>query len=197
MSTLTVTTCQGNAMRPLLDALARLRIEVFRDFPYLYAGDPGYEADYLARYAANPNSLFVLAYAGERLVGAATGQPMRDEVPEFRQPFEQADDNVEDLFYYGESVLEHAYRGRGIGKAFMAEREQHAQQQGFGRVAFCAVQRPAEHPARPADYQPLDGFWSSRGYRPRSDLIAHFGWQDLGEATETEKPLMFWVKSLT
>ena len=37
----------GNAVGEVLDDLARLRIAVFRDWPYLYDGDVAYERDYL------------------------------------------------------------------------------------------------------------------------------------------------------
>jgi len=47
---------------PHLDAVAELRIAVFRDWPYLYAGDREYEKNYLATYAQSPESLFVLAF---------------------------------------------------------------------------------------------------------------------------------------
>jgi hypothetical protein len=33
----------GSALQQYITELARLRIEVFRDFPYLYDGDYGYE----------------------------------------------------------------------------------------------------------------------------------------------------------
>ena len=39
----TVTTCTGADLKRTLDDLARLRIEVFRDWPYLYDGDLDYE----------------------------------------------------------------------------------------------------------------------------------------------------------
>ena len=40
----------GNAVGEVLDDLARLRIAVFRDWPYLYDGDVAYERDYLTAY---------------------------------------------------------------------------------------------------------------------------------------------------
>lgn len=196
MSEITVTTCQGRAIAPHLEALARLRIRVFRDFPYLYDGDLAYEADYLRRYAECPDSLFVLAFDGEALVGAATGMPLAAEVEAFRQPFEQAGYAIDSVFYYGESVLLPEYRGRGIGKAFMVERESHAEKAGFSTVAFCAVERPDDHPARPADYQPLHGFWHSRGYRRVPELATTFPWRDIGDHEETDKPMVFWLKGL-
>ena len=57
----------GDQIKPYLDDLARLRIEVFRHFPYLYDGDMDYERKYLDTYARSPESLFVLALDGETL----------------------------------------------------------------------------------------------------------------------------------
>ncbi|MDR5906662.1 GNAT family N-acetyltransferase [Franzmannia qiaohouensis] len=196
MSATTLSTCQGHAIAPYLDALARLRIRVFRDFPYLYDGDLAYESDYLARYADCPRSLFVLAFDADTLVGAATGMPLADDLDEFRAPFEQAGFDIGSVFYYGESVLLPSYRGRGIGKAFMAEREAHARGEGFASAAFCAVERPDDHPLKPHDYVPLHGFWRSRGYERHPELATTFHWKDIGDAEETHKPMVFWLKSL-
>lgn len=196
MADIELITLQGQAISPHLEALARLRIRVFRDFPYLYDGDFAYEADYLRRYAECPRSLFVLAFDGAEPVGAATGMPLADEVEAFRAPFEARGFDVADVFYYGESVLLAEYRGHGIGKAFMAEREGHAGREGFGTVAFCAVERPDRHPLEPAGYRPLHGFWRSRGYERHPELATTFRWKDLNEAGETDKPMVFWLKSL-
>ena len=56
------------------------------------------------------------------------------------------------------------------------------------------MERPADHPLRPADYVPLDDFWGKRGYRRRADLRTTLAWQDIGEAGETGKPMSFWLK---
>ena len=39
---LVLQTLVGDAVRPVLDAVARLRMEVFRDWPYLYEGEAAY-----------------------------------------------------------------------------------------------------------------------------------------------------------
>src|SRR5690606_23892669 len=62
----------GDRARRHLADVAALRIRVFADWPYLYAGDLDYEQDYLAAYAASPRAVFVLALDGERVVGAST-----------------------------------------------------------------------------------------------------------------------------
>lgn len=196
MSEIALRICQGSAIGPRLAELARLRITVFRDFPYLYDGDFDYEANYLRRYAECPESLFVLAEDGDALVGAATGIPLSNDVPEFRAPFEQAGFAIDSVFYYGESLLLPNYRGRGIGKAFLAERERHAASRGFSTVAFCAVERPDNHLHKPKGYVPLHGFWRSRHYERHPELATTFRWKDIGEPEETDKPMVFWLKSL-
>ena len=187
----------GAAIAQQLPGIAQLRIQVFREFPYLYEGSEDYERKYLQTYIDSPDSLFVLVFDGERLVGASSGLPLSDEVDDLRRPFEQQGEPVERIFYCGESVLLPEYRGRGIGVRFFEEREAHARRLGrFEKICFCAVERPADHPRRPADYLPLDGFWQRRGYQKRSDLRTTFVWQDLDETAESPKPMVFWMKSL-
>lgn len=179
------------------DDLARLRIEVFRDFPYLYDGDLDYERRYLATYVASPASVVIGAFEDGILVGAATAAPLADHFAEFAEPFLATGLDPAGFFYFGESVLRATYRGQGVGVRFFEEREKAAAEAGFSRCVFSAVVRPVDHPARPAGYQPLDGFWKRRGYVRIPRLRAGFSWRDLGEAEETVKPMEFWSKRLS
>lgn len=185
----------GEAVAGALDDLARLRIAVFRDWPYLYDGDEGYEREYLKAYTA-PGAVVVAAMDGDRMVGAATGAPMEDHAEDFAAAFADRPERLEDIFYCAESVLLPEYRGHGLGHAFFDGREAQARSLGRRFSAFCSVIRPADHPARPADYRPLDGFWRKRGYQPLPGVIASFHWRDLGDAGETTKQLQFWMKPL-
>nr|WP_245593644.1 GNAT family N-acetyltransferase [Balneatrix alpica] len=189
-------TLSGQAIQPYIADLARLRIQVFREYPYLYIGDLAYESQYLHTYAASPASFFVLALDQGQVVGVATGVPMADETPEFKRPFIQAGWQPEQIFYYGESVLLPAYRGQGWGGRFLQEREAHARQQGFAWAAFCAVERPRDHPCRPPGYRPLNAFWQKRGYRHYPQLQTYYSWKELGESQASPKPMSFWLKQL-
>lgn len=198
MSNIYLRRVSGSALAPYLPAVARLRIEVFREFPYLYDGSLSYEEQYLETYRRCPESVVVLAMDGERIVGASTAIPMKAEEAAFRAPFEARGYDPDHIFYLAESVLLPSYRGQGLGVRFFEEREAHAQSLGgFAHFAFCAVQRPASHPARPADYLPLDRFWQNRGYRQVPALQTQYRWKDVGEAQETLKTMVFWVKSAT
>ncbi|WFF42942.1 N-acetyltransferase [Salinicola endophyticus] len=189
---------QGPQIAPHVEALAHLRITVFREFPYLYDGSLDYEAEYLDTYVRSESSLCVLVRDEGRVVGASTALPLADETVEFQHPFLTAGWDPARIFYCAESVVLPAWRGRGLGVRFFAEREAHARQLGrFDWCAFCAVQRPAGHPRRPTDYQPLDDFWARRGYRHHPELHTQYHWRDLDEAEASAKPMSFWLKELT
>lgn len=189
---------QGAHLQPYIEDLARLRIEVFREYPYLYDGDMGYERRYIERYATSPDSVFVLAIDDGQVVGVATGQPLEHEVASLQQPFRDHQWPIASIFYFGESVLQRSHRGRGIGVQFIAQREAHARSFGdrFEYVAFCAVNRAVDHPLRPKNYVPLDAFWRKRGFRREAELQGSLIWKDLNEDVESPKTLTFWIKSL-
>lgn len=195
--TLRVEALTGAALEAVLDDVARLRIAVFRAWPYLYDGDAAYERRYLQAYRDSPRAILAGAFDGARLVGAATGTPMEDHAADFGAAFAATGLELSDVFYCAESVLLPDYRGQGAGHRFFDIREAHAQCLGRRYVAFCGVVRPDDHPAKPLEYRPLDGFWRSRGYAPLPGVVAEFRWKDIGDSVETAKPLQFWMKELT
>jgi len=185
----------GAAVAPVLDDLAALRIAVFREWPYIYDGDPDYERRYLSIYAKK-NAIVVGAFDGAEMVGAATGMPLSDHSDDIGAAFAGSGLDPAKVFYCAESVLLPGFRGHGAGHAFFDRREGFARALGFAHCAFCAVIRPEDHPQRPAGYRPLDRFWRRRGYETLPGGIARFSWRDIGDAAETEKPLQFWIRRL-
>ncbi len=185
----------GAALEQFIPDLARLRIEVFRDFPYLYDGDFDYEKKYLQTYIDCPESVIVIAFDGAKVVGASTAIPMKYETEQLQKPFLEHGYDLDEVFYCSESVLNKAYRGLGIGVRFFEQREAHADDLGgFKHVCFCCVERPVNHPRRPADYVPLDLFWNKRGYVKHPELTTSYIWKDLDDVDETPKPMTFWLK---
>ncbi|MCC5972250.1 MAG: GNAT family N-acetyltransferase [Pararhodobacter sp.] len=195
--TLRVQALTGAAFDAALDDVARLRIAVFRAWPYLYDGDLAYERRYLQTYRDSPGAILAAAFDGDRVVGAATGTPMEDHADDFSAPLAQTGLALSDIFYCAESVLLPDYRGQGAGHRFFDIREGHARDLQRKYVAFCGVLRPENHPLKPASYRPLDPFWRRRGYEPLPGVLARFSWKDIDQSAETEKPLQFWMKELT
>lgn len=186
----------GAALAAALDDVARLRMQVFRSWPYLYDGDLEYERSYLQTYRDSDRAVLVGAFDGDRLVGASTGAPMLEHADDFSAAFDSSGLALKDLFYCAESVLLPECRGQGIGHQFFDQREAHARRLGFAHTAFCSVIRAADHPLRPTDYVPLDGFWRKRGYAPLEGVVAQFRWKDIDSSDESAKSLQFWSRRL-
>lgn len=192
----TVAPVTGAGLAEVIPALARLRITVFRDFPYLYDGDAAYEASYLADFAATEGAVIVVARDGDAIVGAATAAPLVTQDKAWQAPLAAAGHAIDRIFYFGESVLLSSHRGQGIGHAFFDHREAQARAQNASHAAFCSVIRAGDHPARPDDYRPLDAFWRGRGYAPLAGVTATFDWKCIGEAGESRHTLQYWSRAL-
>lgn len=192
-----IRTYVGSDVLPHLPAVAALRIAVFRDWPYLYDGDATYEAKYLATYAASRDSLFVLAFDGEQVVGASTGVPLAHEGEAFTRPFAERGIDSARVFYFGESVLLRAYRGRGLGHRFFDAREEFARSQDrFGWTAFAAVDRDPDDARRPPEHHGNEEFWAKRGYARQPGMTMHLAWKEIGRDAELAHALTFWLRPL-
>jgi len=195
-TSLRVELARGREAEPYLAEVAALRIAVFRDFPYLYAGDLAYEREYLAAYTRSPDSIFVLALDGDKVIGASTGLPLADETAAFQAPFITRGLSVADVFYFGESVLLPDYRGRRLGHAFFDQREAHARALGrFAMTAFASVDRAADDPRQPAAHRTNDAFWHKRGYARQPNMQMQLNWEEIGVG-DIPHALTFWLRPL-
>ena len=113
--TVTVTKLTGEALRTRLDDLGKLRIEIFRAWPYLYKGTIAYERQYLPRYAEAKTGTMIVAEDDGAIVGASTALGLDEEDDHVQQPFLDAKLDLKKIFYFGESVLLPQYRGQGMG----------------------------------------------------------------------------------
>jgi len=194
---LEVKSVTGEDIFKILPDLGRLRMIVFRDWPYLYDGTLEYEQKYLNQFAEAKGAVVICAYDGDQMVGASTGAPMIEHADEFGEPFKDAGYDISKIFYCGESVLLKSHRGYGLGHAFFDGREAQAKKLGgFDASTFCRVVRPDDHPLKPKDYAPLDPFWKKRGYEPIDGIVATYDWKDVDQSGETSHKMQFWMKKL-
>lgn len=192
-----IETVSGERLFDALPALAQLRITVFEDYPYLYRDSLEYERKYLATFASAKDAIVVTATDDSGLiVGCSTGSALAGGHEEFSKPLAEADYTLADMFYFSESVLLPDARGQGVGHAFFDDRERHARALGYKRAVFCAVERPEDHPLKPADYRPLDAFWLKRGYEKLQGVECRFEWQDIDRDAPDAKAMAYWMRAL-
>jgi hypothetical protein len=107
----------GSDVKDLIPQIARLRIEVFHEYPFLYVGDYEYEKCYLKKFLKMKDGIVVAAFDQDELIGLSTGFPFIYESDNLKEVFLPNHRNPKDYFCFGESVLRKSYRGLGIGKA--------------------------------------------------------------------------------
>ncbi len=187
---------RGKELEPYVEKLAELRIKVFFEFPYLYDGDLDYERKYLKTYVNSKQSVALLVFKDQRLVGASTGLPLVDETSDFQKPFVEKSYDLNSIFYFGESIVLKEARGNKLGHLFFKEREKHAREvMGDLKITcFCAVERDENHPLKPENYKPLYEFWNRMGYEKVEALQSWVSWKDRNKSEEDKKPLSFWIK---
>jgi len=188
---------RGSEISNWLKQIAELRIQIFREWPYLYDGSLEYEVSYLRRYTKAERSFVIIALDGEQVIGASSciWLPEESEM-ELKKPFIEYNFNLEKGVYFGESVLYSQYRGQGIGAEFMRIRESFAKDEcAADYAAFCSVVRLNEHELKPDSYVPLDDFWTRRGFKRVQGMECQLCWKDIDKPQEDYKKLNFWVKN--
>jgi GNAT superfamily N-acetyltransferase len=196
MGLLVETLTDPEARTAALPDLARLRIVIFREWPYLYDGTLDYEEQYLAHLLDESGAVLVVARDGDSIIGVATASPMARQDEAARKPFEDSGHDIAALSYFGESVLLPSYRGKGVGHAFFDHREAAARKAGFTETCFCGVVRSPNHPLRPQDARDLGPFWRVRGYAPLDGMIARYDWKDIDQLEESRHDMQFWHRVL-
>ncbi len=195
MDSISISYFYGEDINKIADDFAQLRISVFREFPYLYKGTITYEKEYIKTYVASKESLLIAVFSKDKIVGASTCIPLKDETQEVQLPFIEAGFNIPEIFYFGESLLLPEFRGKGIGSRFFIEREKHAQSFiNYKITTFCSVIRENNHPLKPNNYIPHDVFWAKNGYQKNEQLIGEMDWQDIDKTDPDSKKLIFWTK---
>jgi GNAT superfamily N-acetyltransferase len=185
----------GKNIATYLPNIARLRVEIFEEFPFFQEKNLQEEMQLLKKYVQCPEAIVVIAFDQATIVGASMGIPLSRESEVVQKTIKEVNKNPESFFFFSESFLLKPFRGRGIGHHFFDMREQHVQElKKYDQICFCAIQRPLH--MYPVDHLPLNDFWRNRGFTEHPELSYNLSWKDRGETTPSEKQLTFWIKKL-
>lgn len=186
----------GKVISSHLDELASLRLDIFREYPYLYLGKREDELAYLTSYAEKPGACIILVKKQEIVIGAATGMPLQCEGEALCAPFSATSHQLDTIYYIGELLFRPAYRNLGLGQRLLNQMENHIRSLGNFRQVTCAtVERPADHPLRPADDIPISRFLARTGFTKLPGVVAHFNWLEV-DGVKRDHDMQFWMKDL-
>ena len=183
---------RGSEINHYIDQLGRFRIQIFREYPYLYDGSIEYERTYLGRYSMSPESLLIILEDALGIVGACTGIPLAGEDPEFQNAF--VGENKEEIYYIGEVMLRADSRGKKLGSRLMSTALDLIDSNQFKKISLCTVDRGLGHPREPLGYSPPDYLWKKYGFEKSKNFMAYLDWKDIGHDVETRKPLNIWFR---
>ena len=192
----------GSGIVEILEDVARLRIELFRDFPYLYDGNLEYERNYLAGLSENEESFVVAAYQDDEAVGAATALPLSSNaeiLDGVQDRFSRAGIRPEDCYYYSEILVRPSHRRRGISKEFYRQREETALRLGYSAACFSALKIEEIASPRPPDYFDPSDMWQRMGFHRHGDICVDYHWPTLqadGTTVDMKHRLYFWSHGL-
>lgn len=192
---------QGADCAKCMDYLVDLKIETFREFPYLYIGTQEFEREYIGGYPKNQDSCFALAYVGQELAGILTGTPLQvicDREADILKAFTQLELHIPDYYFFGEVITLEQFRNQGIATKNFEVLEQHARKLGYKHVCFITVEREDTHPLKPENYKGPTSLFIKLGY---AKTTMHFVWvwptlQLDGTVQNVENIVAMWVKNL-
>lgn len=196
-SNINIRTFTGAGIKTYVPSMAKLRIEVFKGYPFLSTISLEDEMAYLRKFIQHKDAIAILVFDGPKIVGVSIGAPFEMQEADLLRPFQEKGLNPASYFYFGQSTLLEPYRGRGVGHHFFDIREQHAKNlKKFTAICFISIVRLPHHPLASPDHSSISIFWEKRGYVKRPDLIYYKSWKDINEPKESTKTLMFWTKDL-
>jgi GNAT superfamily N-acetyltransferase len=186
----------GNDARKYFMDIANLRIDTFKDFPYLYEGSLEVEKEYLESYFASKTSVVILVFDGNKIVGFSNSIPLEEEMDEITMPFKEKNIDLRKYLYVGEVIIRKTYRGKGILRKFFEHHEKVASQNGREKLTFMTVERAPNHPERPKNYRTLEPIWQHFGCYKLNNIKVVIPWDRIDTKKEEPNYLEIWEKEV-
>jgi GNAT superfamily N-acetyltransferase len=199
---ITIEIFTGNDSEPYIETVSKLRIEAFKEYPYLYMGELDYERQYMRGYTKDDRAMIAIATCDGKLAGISTGIPLTSDseiVSEAKIIFLNENIDIEDYYYYGELIILPEFKGKGILTKLLSAQDELIRSWGYKHACGLTVVREDNHPLKPAGYKSPYKIGERLGYK-RTNIRTQFDWptiQSDGRVKNEKNILEFWIKDLT
>jgi len=191
----------GNNASRYIDLVAKLRLEYFKEFPYLYEGNIEYEKKYVTGYTLDKKSMIAVVKINGEVAGISTGIPLISDseiVADIKKGFQKKEINIDEYYYYGEVIILPKFRGLGLSRKLFEAQDKIVKEWGFRHVYILTVIRENNHPLKPKNYKSPDVLWKRLGFL-QIDKTVSYHWSTIqkdGSVKNNENTLQFWIKNL-
>ncbi len=191
----------GNEIEPYIPLVSQMRIEEFKNYPYLYQGNMKYEAEYLKGFTREPRACLIAAFQKNLVVGFTTGMPLKSEVDilsEIETKFNEKNLSAATYYYFGEFIVLKEARSKGIAGEMERQISKLAKNWKYENTCLATVVRQNDHPSKPKNFVSCDNVWFNLGYE-KLNLDIEYHWPMLTKNNDIEdckNVLEFWAKKL-
>lgn len=191
----------GKEIAPFVDDVGKIRLDLFKEYPYLYAGDLAGERKYLSLYTLDPHSILAIAKVNEQFAGISIGTPLLGKAnlfPDAKQLFESIQLKAAECYYYGDVLILKPYRGLSIVTKFFHKQDVLIKSWGYKYACSMTVIREEDHPLKPKNYQSDDAIGKHFGYT-KTAIKIKVNWPTMQpdySVKNMDNELVFWVKKL-
>ncbi len=184
--------------------LAQMRLDYFREYPYLYDGTLEYEKNYLGEYKEKAVDGYLVQAFDEKdgekmLVGILTGCGFCSDIEIIRDGaklFAENNISTQDRYYLGEAIIIPEYQGRKILPHMLWELgKQVIKLNKYSSLCFLTVIREENDSRKPEGYKSTDTLWEKLGCH-RVKITSSFEWptiMDDGSVHDVHNDVEFWT----
>lgn len=160
--------------KPYLRLLSQMRLNEYKEFPYLYVGDM--EEDFAnTNYFTFAEGILVIAFQGEMVAGMYSGMPMRTPSSFLRDcslRLAAQGVDISKCFYASDLIVNPPFKKQGIGVQLLKRFFQEVKEMGYNTMMGVTALRPPDHPLRPKNYFDSDLIWEKYGYQKSSLVLS-------------------------
>lgn len=148
MKSIAIETLKGKQLVSHLSELAKLRLTVFREYPYLYEGNLDFERHYLSLFANSEDAFLAIAKEGNKVIAAISGFPLDCAQKEIRNAFTHYPMSTKEIFALCEIVVLKEYRSQKIGTLLYREFENQLSSSRYKKIVLWQVIKSQNDPKK-------------------------------------------------
>lgn len=172
------------------EEIAKLNIEVFRDYPYFYEGELKEQMEFYKIYTNSRYSVAFLAEKESEVIGVILGIPISDFLPVYQEAVTSEGIDLEGIFYLGEIMVKKEYRNQKIGYKLYEKFEAYAKKN-YKKILYSEILCLSEPPLGYRKIQTI-----LKGFKLLPHINCEFSWKEIDADQPTSHTMTFWMRDL-